>query len=145
VRAAPVALVVDAGILMSAVLGRSASVIEVAARSISLLTTERAAEEAARRLVLGLRQPDLTTALAALLRRIEVVPVQPLSDRLDVAASVLRDAAHSRNGSVSDAHLLTLAWEADAEIWSHDRDFAGAGIASWSTINLLRAIAVSSA
>jgi len=52
----------------------------------------------------------------------------------------LRDAVGSRNGSTKDAHVLALAWEVLADIWSADRDFAGTGVASWSTPNLLRAL-----
>lgn len=40
------------------------------------------------------------------------------------------------NGSVRDAHILALAWTLDADIWSHDRDFAGTGWPSWSNGNL---------
>jgi predicted nucleic acid-binding protein len=52
----------------------------------------------------------------------------------------LRNAPASRNGSVTDAHLLALAWTLDADLWSHDRDFAGTGWPSWSTSNLLTAV-----
>ena len=55
-----------------------------------------------------------------------------------------RDGTPSRNGSVRDAHLLALAWDANADIWSHDRDFAGTGVATWSTLNLLRSLAIGS-
>jgi predicted nucleic acid-binding protein len=60
---------------------------------------------------------------------------------LPSAAIALRDSIPSRNGSTNDAHILALAWSANAEIWSHDRDFAGTGVASWSTLNLLTALA----
>jgi len=36
---------------------------------------------------------------------------------------------------------LALAWSVEADVWTTDRDFAGAGIASWSTPNLMRAFA----
>jgi hypothetical protein len=39
------------------------------------------------------------------------------------------------------SHVLALAWTADADIWTTDRDFAGAGVATWSTPNLMRALA----
>jgi hypothetical protein len=32
-------------------------------------------------------------------------------------------------------------WLAEADIWSHDRDFAGTGWPSWSTANLRAALA----
>jgi hypothetical protein len=50
-------------------------------------------------------------------------------------------APASRNGSSSDAHVLALAWLAEADIWSHDRDFAGTGWPSWSSANLRAALA----
>jgi predicted nucleic acid-binding protein len=49
-------------------------------------------------------------------------------------------APASRNGSVKDAHILALAWTYDADIWSHDRDFAGTGWPSWSSVNLAAAL-----
>ncbi len=51
-------------------------------------------------------------------------------------------AVASNNGSSKDAHLVALAWSIDVDIWTTDRDFAGTGIASWSTPNLLRALNV---
>jgi hypothetical protein len=35
---------------------------------------------------------------------------------------------------------LALAWSVEADVWTTDRDFAGTGIASWSTPNLMRAL-----
>lgn len=136
-RSAPAALAVDAGILISAVLGRSAAAVTAVATAVPLVTTERAVEEASRRLALGMGRPDLLQALRALVAPIEVVSEQRLASQMALAAEFLRDAAQSRNGSTTDAHILALAWAADAQIWSHDRDFAGTGVASWSTINLL--------
>jgi predicted nucleic acid-binding protein len=40
--------------------------------------------------------------------------------------------------------LLALAWSLDADIWTTDRDFAGTGVASWSTPNLIRELALAS-
>lgn len=37
--------------------------------------------------------------------------------------------------------VLACAWLLDADIWSHDRDFAGTGWPSWSNANLLRVLA----
>jgi predicted nucleic acid-binding protein len=130
--------VVDASILISAVLGRSAVLVQMAGEQVSLITSDRALEEAARRVALGMRRPELLPALAALAAQIEVVPVARPTTAL--ASHFLRDANQSRNGSTTDAHLLALAWEANADVWSHDRDFAGTGVASWSSINLVRTL-----
>jgi hypothetical protein len=37
-------------------------------------------------------------------------------------------------------YLLALAWSVETDVWTTDRDFAGAGIATWSTPNLMRAL-----
>jgi predicted nucleic acid-binding protein len=60
---------------------------------------------------------------------------------MEAAALVLQLAPASRNGSMRDAHILALAWSLDADIWSHDRDFAGSGWPSWSNANLRAALA----
>ncbi|HEY1426969.1 MAG TPA: PIN domain-containing protein [Caulobacteraceae bacterium] len=140
-RAVPDALVVDAGILISALLGRSATVVQRVGASIALVASDRAIEEAARRVALGMRRPDLLAGLAELTAQLDVVPVANLTVAMTVAAQFLRDANQSRNGSTADAHIVALAWETDADVWSHDRDFAGTGVASWSTINLVRGLA----
>lgn len=62
------------------------------------------------------------------------------ASRLEAARKVLRNAVASRDGSTSDAHILALAWTYDADIWSHDRDFAGTGWPSWSNANLAAAL-----
>jgi predicted nucleic acid-binding protein len=143
VRQLPAALAVDASILISALLGTSAEVVFALADHASLLTSERAIQEASRRTELGLRRPDLLPALDELARIVEVFPVTD-PGILAEAELALRDGTPSRNGSVRDAHLLALAWDANADIWSHDRDFAGTGVATWSTLNLLRSLAIGS-
>jgi hypothetical protein len=68
------------------------------------------------------------------------VPVAALAALLPRAEIALRDAVPSRNGSITDAHVLALAWSIDADMWTADRDFAGTGVASWSTPNLIRGL-----
>ncbi len=60
--------------------------------------------------------------------------------RIEHAEAVLRNAPASKNGSIRDAHILACAWVYEADIWSHDRDFAGCGWPSWSTANLVAAL-----
>lgn len=74
---------------------------------------------------LGMRQPTKPTRKEAV-----------YADVVEDAARVLTKAVASRNGSTADAHLLACAWTFDADLWSHDRDFAGTGWASWSNANL---------
>ena len=72
-----------------------------------------------------------------------IVAVQPagyFEDLQEDAARCLAEAVASANGSTADNHVLALAWAADADIWSHDRDFGGTGWPSWSTRNLRRAL-----
>jgi predicted nucleic acid-binding protein len=139
VRRVPSVLVVDAAILITALIGRSAGALFDVGRTVRLTTTERAMIETSRRVSLGLRRPDLLAPLSALVTDFDIVPVEEL-ELLEDAAANLREAVASRNGSEDDAHILALAWELDADIWSHDRDFAGTGVASWSTINLVRSL-----
>ena len=134
-------LVVDTAILIAALLGRGAGAFGEVADRVALVTTDRAVAEARRRLELGLRRPDLVDLLDALVSEIEIAPVEDLPQPLDAAERVLRNAVPIRNGTVSDAHILALAWQIDADVWTHDRDFAGTGVASWSTSNLLWALA----
>jgi hypothetical protein len=134
-------LVVDAAVLVAAARGRSSGALLAAARTASLVTTDRAAHEARRRIELGLKRPELCEILDALLGEATVVPVAALAMLLPYCEQALKDAVASRNGSVSDAHVLALAWSADADIWTTDRDFAGTGVATWSTPNLIRALA----
>ena len=140
-RKVPSVLVVDAAILITALIGRSAGALFDVGRNVRLTTTDRAMVETSRRVSLGLGRPDLLPPLSALVTDFDIVPVEDLELVADAAAS-LREAVASRNGSADDAHILALAWELDADIWSHDRDFAGTGVASWSTVNLVRTLAL---
>jgi len=74
-----------------------------------------------------------------------IVRVVALAPRLASSEVALRDAAPSRNGSTGDApgdaNVLALAWSVEADVWTTDRDFAGVGTATWSTPNLMRALA----
>ena len=143
-RAPASALVVDAAILIAAARGRSSAAVLAAARSAALVTTDRAVAETRRRIELGLKRPELHPIVDALIAEMTVVPVAALSALLPQAATALADAVARRNGSIDDAHLLALAWSVDADLWTADRDFAGTGVASWSTPNLLRGLALAS-
>ena len=132
---------VDAAILVNAARGRSSGAILAAAREAALVTTDRVVAEARRRIDLGLKRPELNAIIDALIAEMTVVPVAALTMILPRAEIALRDAVASRNGSINDAHVLALAWSIDADLWSTDRDFAGTGVATWSTPNLIRGLA----
>ncbi len=140
-KAPSASLVVDASVLVAAARGRSSGAILEAARRTVLATTDRALAEARRRLELGLKRPELVPVVDDLSREMTVVPEAALTPIVGIACDTLRDAVVSRNGSTRDAHLLALAWSIDGDIWSGDRDFAGTGVASWTTPNLMRAFA----
>ncbi len=135
------ALVVDAAVLIAAVLGRSHGALLTTGNARWLLTTDRVLDEAKRRVGLGMGRPELLERLDALAAMMSVIPAERLSAYMPAAETGLRDAVPSRNGSIRDAHVLALAWTADADVWTTDRDFAGAGVATWSTPNLMRALA----
>lgn len=138
-------LAVDAAVLVAAVCGTSTGAIRQADRMARLITTDRAVAEARRRIVFGMRRPEIVPVLDALLANFTIVSIALLAKDLPRGEIVLRDAVPSRNGSVKDAHMIALAWSYDADIWSPDRDFAGTGVASWSTPNLLGGFALSGA
>ncbi len=141
-RAPASALVVDAAILIAAARGRSSGAVLAAAQAAVLVTTDRAVAETRRRIEFGLKRPELQPIVDALVAEMTIVPTAALSALLPQAEGALADAVTSRNGSISDAHLLALAWSIDADIWTTDRDFAGTGVASWSTPNLIRGLAL---
>ena len=80
------------------------------------------------------------SVLDILMAGIQVVQMDQLALLLPDAERTLKRAVASNNGSTKDAHLVALAWAIDADVWTTDRDFAGTGIASWSTPNLLLAL-----
>lgn len=133
-------LVVDAAILVAATLGANTGALLESLRFCRLATTDRAVAEVSRRIELGLKRPELLSILEGVVEQMTVVPVSAITEDVPRAETVLRDSPPSRNGSTRDAHILALSWAVDADIWTHDRDFAGAGVATLSTINLLRAL-----
>lgn len=137
-------LVLDAAILVAATRGRSTGALLEAARSAALVTTDRAVIEARRRVELGMKRPELRPILDALVAEMTVVPLAALQENLARGEIALRDAVASRNGSTRDAHMLALAWSVEGDIWTTDRDFAGVGVAAWSTPNLMRGLAARS-
>jgi predicted nucleic acid-binding protein len=140
-RAPTSTLVVDVAVLVAAARGRSSGALLEAGRSAALVTTDRVVHEARRRIELGLRRPELLAIIEELLAEMTVVPVAALTPVLTESEIALRDAVESRNGSIKDAHVLALARCVEADVWTTDRDFAGTGVASWSTPNLMRGLA----
>jgi predicted nucleic acid-binding protein len=134
------ALVVDTSVLIALVRGRGSQALVAAAETRELVVTKEALREAERRIEFGMKAPQLIPKLHA---AVEMMTIIPNALGVSEAEGALRDAVASRNGSVKDSHILACAWAFDADIWSFDRDFAGTGVASWSTPNLMRALATS--
>ena len=134
-------LVVDTALLIAAALGRNAGAVATAARSRDLVVTERSMAEARRRIDRGLRMPHVLSILTEIAQDMTVVQARDIMSATTRAQVALKDAVASQNGSTNDAHILACAWTVDADIWSFDRDFAGTGVASWSTANLMQALA----
>src|SRR4051795_866002 len=111
-------LVVDAAVLIAAARGKSSGAVLEAVRAATLVTTDRVVEEARRRVELGLKRPDLLAVIDALVAEVTVVPVASLGPLLAWSEIALRDAVPSRNGSIRDAHVLALAWNTEADIWT---------------------------
>src|SRR4051794_13377573 len=105
-RALPSTIILDATVLISAVLGRTAAVVDRVQRVAALVTTTRVIEEATRRIELGLKAPELLPPLGLLAESLAVIPLARLAPFLPDAETVLRDAVASRNGSADDAHIL---------------------------------------
>ena len=135
-------LIVDANIVLSSALGlRAGDALEFVGQRRLLAISERAVAEielVASRLV----EEGHPSALFApkLVEVLVVIAEGDYGSLLPEAAKTLMLAPASRNGSASDAHILALAWQAEADIWSHDRDFAGTGWPSWSSANLRAAL-----
>ncbi len=113
---------------------------QIATRRRLLVSVESVAELMAVLWHLRDRAPNAEHDARNVLSLVEVPPEARYHMSLVAAADALRHAPASRNGSVKDAHILALAWTFDADIWSHDRDFAGTGWPSWSSANLAAAL-----
>jgi predicted nucleic acid-binding protein len=134
-------LIVDSNIILSTVLGRPAlqKLKAVSTQRILVVTSDSLTEierVATHVLSTKVERAALQDALALLV----VIEHEDYRGGLAIAAQFLRNAPPSRNGSMEDAHILACAWIFNADIWSHDRDFAGTGWPNWSTANLMAAL-----
>jgi predicted nucleic acid-binding protein len=134
-------LAIDARVLIAAARGRNSDVLITAGRTRHLVVTQRAVTEARRRIEFGLKRTDLLPVIEGIVATITVLADEFVNLHLENAGQCLKDAVASQNGSSRDAHILACAWATGADIWSFDRDFAGTGVASWSTANLMSALA----
>jgi predicted nucleic acid-binding protein len=129
-------LVLDANILIRAVLGRRAAQhIRGYAQTVLFLTVEEAFEDAAAYLpeVLAERSLDETETQGALYKLdtlrhiIRIIPTEVFA-HLEVAA---RERLRGRDED--DWPYLALAILFDCPLWTEDRDFFGCGVPLWTT------------
>jgi predicted nucleic acid-binding protein len=135
-------LVVDANILVRAGLGRGSerrTLVRVHLARTLVVSARIGAEVIGR---IGAGDAVVAASARVLFDEIEIHPHETYAGVLDEAAATLRAAPQAGNGSDRDAHVLALAWMLDADIWTHDRDFAGTGWPTWSSANLLTALAL---
>lgn len=120
-------LIVDANIVLSAILGRRGKVGRAIQAGLDLVIPEPQLEEAARVL-------DRKLGIGATLAREQVGMTLVGVDVIGVASfESARDAALARLGprGKPDWPVLAAALVLDADIWSDDRDFFGVGVAVW--------------
>lgn len=130
------ALVLDANILIRAVLGRNArTLIMDYAGSVDFFAPEVCFDDAYRYLpeLLAKRGVDAEPALAVLdiLKRI-VQPVE--SEWLEAFETQARLRLKQRDEQ--DWPILAAALALNCPIWTEDADFFGVGVATWTTTNI---------
>lgn len=134
-------LVIDSNIVISGMMSkRQTRVLQELCEYRALLLTAMARSELVhlqKKLLPGMQGAE---RLAELLKLMTIIPDDVYDHHMSLAAITLAQAVASKNGSMRDAHILACAWEYRADIWSHDRDFAGCGWSSWSTANLRDAV-----
>jgi predicted nucleic acid-binding protein len=133
---AGLALVLDANILLRAVLGvRVRSLIELYAERVTLLTPRSCVEEARKYLpsLCSKRKWDLAPSLElleAVLTAVEIVENASLAEVEDEA----KRRIESRDPD--DWPVVALAIALGAPVWTEDPDFFGSGVATWTTKNV---------
>lgn len=129
-------IVLDANILIRAVLGRRVpGLIEQYGADFTFFTPELAFTEAERHLpALAERRGHDATALLESLSRLRAIVDTVTED----ATSPHKQAALARIGSRDpmDWPVVAAALALDCPIWTEDRDFFGAGVATWTTAHI---------
>ncbi len=125
-------LILDANVLVSAILGRSDVLIrEVADRGMELTATHAAIEESSRVLVrLGKSPPVASQDLINLARFVRQLAPDVYTPHEQSARARLHPRAQP------DWPTLAAARALETGIWSNDREFFGTGVAVWSTRNV---------
>lgn len=131
-------IVLDANILVSAILGRRVK-LELRAASergvaLTVPIPQLVEAETVLRSKIGLTHEEAAEQLRlvlAIIRPIEEVFYAPFE-------SAARERLHSRGQP--DWPVLAAALAAEGGVWSHDKDFFGVGVPVWSTRNVRFAV-----
>lgn len=126
-------LIVDANVMVGAVLGRSMPLfIDLVDRDVELLAPTPMLIETQSRIGRApkLIQGEADRRMVELLQVVTPLPVEEFAG--------YEQAARSRLGShgQSDWPLLAAAMTLEADIWTEDRDLFGTGVALWATRNI---------
>lgn len=128
-------LVLDANIMVSALIGRSFSLIEgLVENGVELFATDAQIAET-RKTLAG--RPNATSEwvenlLTLLATAVEILP----AELYEIHESRARRRLHLRGQP--DWPVLAASYETEASVWSHDKDFFGSGAPVWSTFMLGR-------
>jgi predicted nucleic acid-binding protein len=124
------ALIVDANVVISALLGRSLPLmVATTSRGIELLVPVTQWIEI--RSVLAHLRPDRAGALMELVEDIvDILPIEAFVAYEDRARDRLEE------GGQSDWPVLAAAMALEIGIWSKDSDFLGVGVPIWATRNI---------
>jgi predicted nucleic acid-binding protein len=125
-------MIVDANVLVSAVLGSAVRLREAKARGLQLLVPEAQLSETVRVLVriLGADLEAARAAVDAVAGRLTVLNMESL------ALFETQASARLEVRGKPDWPVLAAALMLDAHIWTNDRDLFGVGSPVWSTYNI---------
>lgn len=131
----PRAIVLDANVLMRAVLGRRvASLLEDFATQVTFLAPDVAFDDVREHLAAVLTKRGELRALQASLDKLTAL--QAVVQVVDQAEYLtMKPAAMARIGprDPDDWPVLSCALLLNCPIWTEDRDFFGTGVATWTT------------
>jgi predicted nucleic acid-binding protein len=127
-------IVLDANILVAAILGRYVPrvLVEAHARGVTLAVPEPQIVEAARVLIekIELTEADARAGLASITTLVNALG-------REFFAGMEEDARRRLHERAQEAWpVLAAAMTSGGGVWSNDRDFFGTGVAVWSTRNM---------
>jgi len=130
---APKRLVLDANILLRAVLGsRVRTLLETYEGSVAFYSPDICFEDARRYIPeLANRRIFDPTAGLAVLRQLALIVEEVERSLYELHEAPARDRISSRDAS--DWPIIATALLLDSPIWTEDQDFFGSGVAAWTT------------